>query len=328
MIRLEQVHRAFGAVHAVRGIDLDIPRGQVAGILGPNGAGKTTTIRMITGVIPPSGGRVLVDGLDTVSDTIAVRRRIGYLPESAPLYREMRVADYLRYRGRLYGLERRARERAIARSLDRCGLGEVRRRRIGHLSKGYRQRVGLASVLLHDPPLLILDEPTNGLDPVQIAEMRALIRELAGDRTMLLVSHILPEVERVCDRIILFARGSIQADGDPAALVRDLPGAGRYTLEARGEPPGGTSVRDVVQRVTGIESVDDEPLDDGWTRVVVGFAPDSADRREDLARACAGAGLIVRELRAQTRSLEDVYLRLVAYTEPPAPSTTTPRAAS
>jgi len=320
MIRLERVHKHFGAVHAVRGIDLEIARGQVAGILGPNGAGKTTTIRMITGAIPPSAGRVLVGGMDSVSQTIEVRRRIGYLPESAPLYREMRVADYLAYRARLFGVPHRERRAAIGRSIDRCRLSDVRRRRIGQLSKGYRQRVGLASVLLHDPPLLILDEPTNGLDPAQIAEMRSLIRELAGDRTMLLVSHILPEVERVCDRILLFARGSVQADGSPQDLVRDLPGAGRYTLEARAERDSAPTVERALESVTGTESIEVHPLPSGWTRAVVAFATDSGDRREDLARACAEAGLLVRELRPQMRSLEDVYLRLVAYTEsPPAP---------
>lgn len=317
MIRLERVHKHFGAVHAVRGIDLEIARGQVAGILGPNGAGKTTTIRMITGAIPPSSGRVLVGGLDSVAQTIEVRRRIGYLPESAPLYREMRVIDYLAYRSRLYAVPSKSRRAAIDRSIDRCRLADVRRRRIGQLSKGYRQRVGLASVLLHDPPLLILDEPTNGLDPAQIAEMRALIRELSGERTMLIVSHILPEVERVCDRILLFARGSVQADGSPRDLVRDLPGAGRYTLEARPARDSALPVDRALERVTGAESVEVHPLENGWVRADVAFATDAGDRREDLARACAESGLLVRELRPQTRSLEDVYLRLVAYTEPP-----------
>ncbi len=318
MIRLQDVHKSFGAVEAVRGVSLEIPSGQVVGVLGPNGAGKTTTVRMITGILPPSRGSVTVAGLDSVADSIRVRGQLGYLPESAPLYREMRAGDYLHYRARLYGMDRRARQMAVARCADLCHLADVLRRRIGQLSKGYRQRVGLASVLVHDPKVLILDEPTSGLDPAQIAETRRLIRDLAGDRTMLIVSHVLPEVERSCDRIILLARGRIQADGTPEALVKALPGAGRYTLETRSDAsnPGlnaPLSPEQVLRTIPGVESVDVSSTPDGWRRCLIGFAPDAPDQREKLARACAQAGLIVRELRPQAASLEDVYLRVVAY---------------
>jgi len=318
MIRLQDVHKSFGAVEAVRGITLQIAAGQVVGVLGPNGAGKTTTVRMIAGLIPPSCGTVTLAGMDSVSDSIGVRRRLGYLPESAPLYREMRVGDYLRYRARLYGLDRRAGRAAVGRCAELCRVADVRRRRIGHLSKGYRQRVGLASVLLHDPQVLILDEPTSGLDPAQIAETRRLIRDLAGTRTTVIVSHVLPEVERSCDRIILLARGRVQADGSPEALVKALPGAGRYTIEARAAPPSAGAPRSpdqVLRAVAGVESLEMMQSPDGWQRCLVGFAPNAPDQRERLAQACASAGLLVRELRPQAASLEDVYLRVVAYAD-------------
>ncbi len=327
-ISLKQVTKSFGSVQAVRGIDLEIHPGQIVGILGPNGAGKTTTIRMITGAIPPTAGALRVDGLDSVDDSLALRRRLGYLPESAPLYPEMRVRDFLRYRATLYAVPLRERPGAVDAALGRCHLHDVARRRIGTLSKGYRQRVGLAAAILHSPRILILDEPTNGLDPSQIAETRRLIRDLADEgetglgrgherRTTLVVSHILPEVERSCDRIILFAKGRIQADGSPESLIRALPGAGRYTVEAK--PQGGEGEQSpevALRRLTGIESIESSELGDGWTRLLVGWQDRSGDHREEIARACSTAGLLVRELRPQAASLEDVYLRVVAYADP------------
>ncbi|MDX2114789.1 MAG: ABC transporter ATP-binding protein [Planctomycetota bacterium] len=315
MIELRDVQKHFGTVHAVRGVSLDVPAGQIVGILGPNGAGKTTTVRMIAGAIPPSSGSVRVSGLDSVRDTIEVRRAIGYLPESAPLYREMKVGDYLAHRAGLQGLRGTARRRAVDSAAEQCHLGEVMRRRTGQLSKGYRQRVGLASVLLHDPKLLILDEPTSGLDPEQIAETRGLIRALAGRRTMLLVSHILPEVERVCDRILLFARGRVQADGPPGTLMGELPGAGRYTVEASSAGSLGASAEMVFGALPGVESVEATPLNESWTRYLIAFAPSAGDQRESIALAARSANLLIRELRPQATTLEDVYLRLMAYAE-------------
>lgn len=321
MISLNHVTKSFGSVHAVRGVNLEIPRGQVVGILGPNGAGKTTTIRMITGAIPPTSGSVRVDGLDSVDNSLAVRKRLGYLPESAPLYPEMRVREFLLYRARLYGVPARGRSAAIDQSLERCQIGDVARRRIGTLSKGYRQRVGLAASLVHDPLVLILDEPTTGLDPAQIAETRRLVRDLAGERTTLVVSHILPEVEKSCDRIVLFARGRIQADGPPDQLISELPGAGRYTVEARQESRPGVTPEAALRGIPGVESVETAPTADGWSRCLVGWSEREGDRREQIARACARAGLIVRELRPQAASLEDVYLRVIAYADDAHPRT-------
>jgi ABC-2 type transport system ATP-binding protein len=308
MISLRQVQKRFGRVVAVRGVSLDIPQGQIVGILGPNGAGKTTTVRMIAAAIPPTKGSVEVAGLDAVGRSLEVRRKMGYMPESAPLYREMRVRDFLRYRAGLFGLTGKRRAEAVARAAGQCQLENVMHRRCAELSKGYRQRTGLASVLLHDPEVLILDEPTSGLDPSQIAETRSLIKGLAGRRTMLIVSHILHEVEKSCDRIILFAAGQVQADGAPEDLIRQLPGSEQYTIEARGQ----RSAADIFRTLPRIEHAESTALPDGWERCTITFARGTPDRREHIARAAAEASLLVRELHARVSTLEDVYLSLVA----------------
>lgn len=308
MISLRHVHKRFGPVDAVRGVSLDVSRGQIVGILGPNGAGKSTTVRMIAAAIPPTAGSVHVAGLDAVSRSLDVRRKMGYMPESAPLYREMRVRDLLRYRAGLFGLTGKRRAEAVARAAGQCQLEAVMHRRCGELSKGYRQRTGLASVLLHDPEVLILDEPTSGLDPAQIAETRTLIKGLAGHRTMLIVSHILPEVEKSCDRIILFAGGMVQADGAPGELIRQLPGGEQYTVEAKGE----RSLETALRTLASVEAVEQGPLPDGWHRCSITFKRGTLDQREAIARAAAESGLLVRELHARVTTLEDVYLRLVA----------------
>jgi len=309
MVRLTGVWKVYGAVRAVQGISLDIPAGQVVGILGPNGAGKTTTIRMIAGLLPPTAGNATLDGLDTITHSRAVRQRLGYLPESTPLYPEMRVEDYLIYRAALYGLTRRERRAAAGRVIDRCRLTDVRRRAIGRLSKGYRQRTGLAAALIHDPKVLILDEPTSGLDPAQVIETRGLIRDLAGQRTTLVVSHLLPEVERTCDRIVIFARGRIVADGDPAALVAAGAGPRVVIAEVNAAEP---QLRAALAGVAGLASLRVSGAEGGWSRLAASFVPGTpGDPRESIARGCSGSGLIVRELRAQTGSLEELYIRLV-----------------
>jgi ABC-2 type transport system ATP-binding protein len=311
MISLRNVEKRFGRVEAVRGVSLHVEKGEIVGILGPNGAGKSTTVRMIASAIPPTSGRVEVAGADSVEQSQEVRRKTGYMPESSPLYREMRVGSLLNYRAGLFGLRGRAKKDAIRRAAGQCQLEGVIRRRCGDLSKGYRQRVGLASVLLHDPEVLILDEPTSGLDPSQIAETRGLIRRLAGKRTMLIVSHILPEVERSCSRIILFAGGRVHADGSPADLARRLSGnVNEYRVEARAE--GGARTAAAWNRIEGFERAETEDLAEGWTRFGLTFRADAGDRREAIARTAAGGGLLVREISRRSPSLEDLYLRLIA----------------
>ncbi|MEM9373438.1 MAG: ABC transporter ATP-binding protein [Planctomycetota bacterium] len=310
---------------AVDAVSFDLPTGQIAGLLGPNGAGKSTTIRIITGSIAPDAGSVSICGIDPATRPIEARGRVGYLPESAPLYPEMSAEGYLSYRARLLGIPKPERAAQVGRSMERCRILDVAKRRIGHLSKGYRQRVGLAAALIHDPPVLILDEPTNGLDPSQILTARSLIRELAEDRTMLLCSHILPEVERTCDRVLVMSGGRIRADGAPADLVRSAGGPVRYIVELRTNPAAGPehAIRSLasVNGSAGAEMADTQPEDHarGWTRAVVHAAPDAPDLREPIAGALEDRGLFVRELTRVTPSLESLFVRLMDDAAPVGP---------
>lgn len=307
MISVRGVVKSFGRVRAVSGVSFEVGGGQVVGLLGANGAGKTTTIRMITGYLPPDEGSVAVAGHDTVNDSLGARRSVGYLPESAPVYGEMSVDGFLHFRGRLYGLARPKRREAVDRVLERCDLREVRRRRVGHLSKGFRQRVGLAAAMLHDPPVLVLDEPTNGLDPRQIGQARRLIRELAEDRTVLVSSHILPEVEQTCDRVIIMARGRVRVDAEPSELLDSLREAAPYVVEASGE-----GVDAAMSAVPGVARV--EPMEVGanrWVSYRLHAAPSAGDLREAIARTAQQRGVLIRELRRETPGLERVFLQLI-----------------
>jgi ABC-2 type transport system ATP-binding protein len=228
MLAVRDVTKRFGSIEAVAGISFTVGRGEIVGFLGPNGAGKTTTMRMLAGIFPPSSGSVRVAGRDPLLDPLACRRAVGYFPEQAPSYPELTVRGYLGFVAKLKRLPRAARSEAVARVLAACGIEDVAHRRVGTLSKGYRQRVGLAQALCGDPPILILDEPTIGLDPAQVVEIRQLVRGLRGHRTVLFSSHILSEVEAVCDRVVVIARGRIVGEGTPAELGARL---GRERLE-------------------------------------------------------------------------------------------------
>lgn len=313
MILLDDVHKTFGSVHAVRGVTFEVPPGQIVGLLGPNGAGKTTTIRMAVGYFMPGRGRVVIDGLDTRESPEAARARIGYMPEATPLYQEMRVADYLDFRGRLFAMGRSSRREAVSRVMDRCDLTQVAHRRIGVLSKGFRQRVGLAAALLHDPPVLVLDEPTNGLDPAQIREVRGLVKELAVKRTMLISSHILSEVERLCDRLIVVSGGRVRGDGTPEQLAAAASQEREYVLEAKpGSPQAARGFEAAVLSLPGVVSCrPPELLARDWRRWSVSARPDAADLRESLAAAARAADIPVRELHALTPSLERAFHALV-----------------
>jgi len=310
MIRTHGLTRRFGTHRAVDGIDLDIAPGEVVGLLGPNGAGKTTTIRIITGYLAPTSGSVEVDGMEVSRNLKAVRSRIGYLPESAPLYTEMRVEEFLRFRARLFRIERARRKRAADIAIRRCWLQEVRRRPIRELSKGYRQRVGLASALLHEPAVLILDEPTVGLDPDQIREVRALLRELAGSHTVILSTHILPEAEMTCDRLIMIARGKVRAQGTLQSLRAAATKAVRYLIET-----DSSKAASAVSGVKGVANVEMAVLDDRWKRLVVTAEAGAGDLREALGAAVASAGGVTRELRPQAPTLETIYVQMSADAE-------------
>jgi ABC-2 type transport system ATP-binding protein len=325
MLLVDDVHKSFGDVKAVQGISFELKPGQVAGLLGPNGAGKTTTIRMITGYYLPDRGRVLIGGFDTIDQPRLAHLRLGYLPESTPLYPEMRVVDFLHFRGKLFNMDRRTRKMAVEHVITRCWLKEVRKRRISKLSKGFRQRVGLAAALLHNPPVLVLDEPSNGLDPTQIRETRQLVRELASDRTMLMSSHILPEVEKICDRVIIVAAGKVRADGSPAQLIRDAGDQGTYLVQAKGGRAGDDDrfIRTMTQ-VPYVQSVrrtnPDRPgvLTD-WTHWVIQSRKGAPDLREAIAQAAMQNGIMLRELRTDAVTLERVFLRLIEEVETPTP---------
>ncbi len=304
MIEAKVICKRFGQVRAVQGVSFSLIPGQVAGLLGPNGAGKSTTIRMITGFLCPDQGSVSIGGHDTIRDPLAARRLIGYLPESAPVYPEMRAIDYIHYRARLTGLARRDARVTALKAADRCRIGAMLTRRISTLSKGYKQRVGLAAALVHNPPVLILDEPTNGLDPTQIRDARSLIRELATDRTMLVSSHILPEIERTCDRVIVIVGGRLCADGSPDALART--GSAELIVEYRA--PAGNPLPEALRRVAGIEVVTLQAAEDGWTRVSAAIT--HAGARDEVARLVRDQNIEVRELSMHWPTLEDVFVQL------------------
>lgn len=305
-IDARHLSKRFGRVAAVRDLTFAVPDRCVCGLLGPNGAGKTTTIRMLAGLLVPDEGTLSVAGLDLARDPDEARRRIGYLPESAPIHPELRTREFLRFRAELIGLSASAAREAIDRAVTACDLAPVYGRLVGALSKGYRQRVGVAAAILGDPRLVILDEPSVGLDPNQLLAFRRLLRTLGRDRTVLLSSHILAEIEAVCDSAILIAQGHLVAEG-PIEMLRSR-GADRYVVEARG------SLREAVASVAGLGGVREEPLTDaaaGWSRVVA-EATDGADHREALAHALATRGIQPRELRRERASLEALFLRSTA----------------
>src|SRR5262245_11854389 len=223
MIEVRNLTKRYGDLIAVKDVSFTAKKGEIVGFLGPNGAGKTTTMRIITGFIPPTSGTVEVDGFDILEASHDVRKRIGYLPESPPIYNDMTVTSYLGFVGRIKGLSRAELPDAVDRAVERCGLTEVTRRVLGHLSKGFRQRVGLAQALIHEPAVLVLDEPTIGLDPRQIREIRALIEELAGERTVILSTHILPEVSQLCRKVVIINEGRVMVEDQIDDLTRDMP---------------------------------------------------------------------------------------------------------
>ena len=275
-------------------------------MLGPNGAGKTTTIRMITGFLPPTSGKVTVAGKDLFESPREARRQVGYLPENVALYHEMRVEEYLAYRARLEGLSRTEARQAIGETVDRCLLTDVRSQIIGTLSKGYRQRVGLATAILHKPRVLVLDEPTVGLDPKQIIAIRQLIRELGRERTLLLSTHILPEVELLCDRVMIIDRGRIVAEGTPESLRESWVGNPGLRITVKDNPAGAAEALAQIEGVAGVKDV-------GNGRFVLEGNP-GVDSREEVFRAAVERGWVLLELAQERATMEDVFVRLTTDT--------------
>lgn len=312
MIEVRNLSKHYGSYRAVEDISFNVGDGEIVGFLGPNGAGKTTTIRILTCFHPATAGIARVAGHDVFSQSMQVRRAVGYLPESVPLYPELRVREYLNFRGKLRGLDHAARRSAIERVAERCWIKDVINRPIGQLSKGYRQRVGLADALLHNPPVLILDEPTVGLDPTQIRETRSLIRALAAEHTVMLSSHILPEVQATCQRIVIISKGRIVASGSPDELRSRVSGEGRLVLETRAPELELTPALKQMRSVKDVQIV----TNNGWVHAKIA-APE--DIREDLFRLCRDRNWPLRELRRDSATLEDFFVRIVAgaaHTEP------------
>ena len=302
MLELQEVRKRFGTVEAVAGITFSVREGEIVGFLGPNGAGKTTTMRILAGIFPPTSGEVRVAGHDPLREPLECRRAVGYFPEYAPFYPELSVAGYLRLVARLKRLPPESRSRAVARVLADCGLESVARRRVGTLSKGYRQRVGLAQALCGDPPILILDEPTIGLVPAQVVEIRELVRGLRGTRTVLFSSHILSEVEALCERVIVIAGGRIVGEGTPAELAARVGRRQRVVLRVDG---AADAARAALAALPGTPH-----LRESHGTFVLEAASDG-----DLARlageAVQRAGLGLLELRQEPLDLEEVFLHLV-----------------
>jgi ABC-2 type transport system ATP-binding protein len=307
MIEVEKLSKSYVGRAAVRDLSFHVEPGQVVGFLGPNGAGKSTTMRILAGFMPPTSGTARVNGFDVFHQSIQARRSIGYMPENAPLYVDMRVKEYLHFRGALKGLSGMALRKRTGAVMDACALTDVRRKIIGNLSKGYRQRVALADALISAPPLLILDEPTNGLDPNQIRHVRELLRTQREKQTILLSTHILSEVELTCDRVLLLHHGTLRADDTPQNLIRKLRVASDVTVEIKGKG----NIEEELNRITGVRKVTEEPLENGWKRFTI-----RVEARADIREVIAEAGLKhhwqIRDLHRELPSLEDVFAEMTS----------------
>ncbi len=312
MIEVRNLKKVYPGAVALDDISFNIAKGEIVGFVGPNGAGKSTTMRILTGFIPPTSGTATVAGFDVLRDSLEVRRRVGYLPENNPLYPEMRVGEYLNFRATLRRVPRAQCARAVDSALERCNLGDVRDRIIGQLSKGFRQRVGLADAIVHDPEIVILDEPTIGLDPNQVRHVRHVIRELGRERTVIFSTHILSEVEKTCGRVIIIIGGRIAEDGTPAEIAHRLTATGRIRLDLRGAPGG---VRDALKMIQGVKDVVEAPLGDNRSYLIE--AREGAEVRPEVLRAAVAAGWDVLELGPERVYLEDAFVELTGRPEGP-----------
>jgi ABC-2 type transport system ATP-binding protein len=308
MIEVDHLTKSYGPVAAIRDVSFTVSPGQIVGFLGPNGAGKSTTMRILACFMPASSGAAKVAGYDVFAQSMEVRRRIGYLPENVPLYTDMRVAAYLDFVAEVKGIGRSERRRRVADVMDRCMVAEMQNRLIGKLSKGYRQRVGLAQAIVSDPDVLILDEPTIGLDPKQITEIRSLIKSLAGQHTVILSTHILPEVSMVCDAVIIINKGAIVAQGPIDTLVEQFFPTSRLEVEIVGPSP---VVRERIRAIPGVLSVEDQPPANGVGRYTVEAARDR-DVRAEIFQLAAQQRWDLLELKRVGLTLEEVFIRVVA----------------
>ena len=310
MIQVENLTKRYGATIGVTNLDFRVEKGEILGFLGPNGAGKTTTMKMLTCYLPPTAGTAKVCGFDILDQSMEVRKRIGYLPERNPLYGDMTVHGYLDFVARVKGVKSSARRSEVDRAIERCGLEQVPHRTIEKLSKGYQQRVGIAQATLNDPEILILDEPTLGLDPKQIIEIRQLIRDLGGEKTVILSSHILPEVSQVCNRVIIINRGELVAADTPENLRSRLTTSSVVRVGLRNEGDALARAERIIAKIDGVIEVREEPPAHGMGAFMVESVPER-DLREEIARALVAEGLPLLELYRAELSLEEIFLQLV-----------------
>ncbi|MCG6955037.1 MAG: ABC transporter ATP-binding protein [Gemmatimonadetes bacterium] len=305
MIAVEGVTKRYGSIVAVDGLSFQVDRGEVVGFLGPNGAGKSTTMKMLTGTLQPDEGQVLFEGASIAADLTAAKRRVGYLPEANPLYDEMLVAEYLEYVADLRELNGQAARSAVADAVDETDISSVFYRPVGECSKGFRQRIGLAAAILHRPEILILDEPTEGLDPNQRVEIRRLVGDLGRERTVLLSTHVMQEVEATCSRLLILRRGRLAAEGNVQDLLANRSGAGRYVVEAQGE-----GVADALSGLSGVTSHTTEPMD-GRVRVSLQTAGDE-ELRPVIFRMAREKDWTLWELHREKATLEQLFRELTS----------------
>jgi len=309
VIEVQHITKRYGAVTAVDDVSFRVERGEILGFLGPNGAGKTTTMRILTGYMPPTEGRAMVAGYDVFTQPIEAKRRTGYLPEMPPLYPDMTVREYLDFVARIKGVSSSERKQRVSAVMERTRVADMAERHCAKLSKGYRQRVGLAQALIHNPDVLILDEPTAGLDPKQIIETRGLIRSLAGDHTIVLSTHILPEVAQTCQRVVIINKGRVVAIDTPDNLTARLKGSATMYVQVEAATEDAGAALAAVPGVTRVTAVDHHETSGGPAAFEVESAPESDVRRE-LARAVVTRGWGLLELRPVRMSLEDVFLQV------------------
>jgi len=306
MIEATNLSKRYGRHLAVRDVSFSVARGEIIGFLGPNGAGKTTTLRMLTGYLPPSSGSARIADFDIFRQSIEARKRIGYMPENVPLYDDMRVREYLSFRARIKGLSNGDARRRVSHVIDTCGLESVRRKMIKTLSKGYRQRVGLADALVHQPELLILDEPTNGLDPIQIRQIRELIKHLSLNHTVLISSHILSEVEMIANRVIIIDGGKIKAADTPQNLISEMRTAGRVQVEL--EATSETALP-ILSDLPNVKKVTADDLAEGWIRCTL-WSDSGTDTRQSISAIASHNNWPLRSLFRHEATLEDVFVEL------------------
>jgi ABC-2 type transport system ATP-binding protein len=307
LIEVDHLTKSYGKNVAVNDISFTVGKGEILGFLGPNGAGKTTTMRILTGYLPATGGSARIAGFDVFEQSMEVRRRIGYLPENPPLYPDMNVQGYLEFVARIKGVGGADIPSRVDRAMEMANLKDRRSDLIKRLSRGYKQRVGIAQAIVHNPDVVILDEPTVGLDPKQIIEVRKLIKGLAGEHTIILSTHILPEASQTCDRVVIINRGRIAAVDTPENLTTQLKGAERVQMEVRGEEE---ILREAIEQVEGVTKVDLDAIENSDHLKVTVESEPGTDLRGKLAAAVIGKGLELYELKAVSLSLEDIFLQL------------------